>query len=100
MTIATTVCLPVIRGPVQTAKTLAALDVLSGGRLVVGIGAGSSPRDYAAVGIPFEERWPRFEEAAHQHPARKVEYATVLSALQEISFTQPLQSIVDVGGAD
>jgi alkanesulfonate monooxygenase SsuD/methylene tetrahydromethanopterin reductase-like flavin-dependent oxidoreductase (luciferase family) len=30
MTLATTVCLPVIRGPVQTAKTLAALDVLSG----------------------------------------------------------------------
>jgi alkanesulfonate monooxygenase SsuD/methylene tetrahydromethanopterin reductase-like flavin-dependent oxidoreductase (luciferase family) len=64
MTIATTVCLPVIRGPVQAAKTLAALDVLSGGRLVVGISAGSSERDYAAVGVPFEERWPRFEEAA------------------------------------
>ena len=40
MTLATTVCLPVIRGPVQTAKTLAALDVLSGGRLVVGVAAG------------------------------------------------------------
>jgi alkanesulfonate monooxygenase SsuD/methylene tetrahydromethanopterin reductase-like flavin-dependent oxidoreductase (luciferase family) len=64
MTIATTVCLPVIRGPVQAAKTLAALDVLSGGRLLVGIGAGSSPHDYASIGIPFEERWPRFEEAA------------------------------------
>ena len=64
MTVATTVCLPVIRGPVQAAKTLAALDVLSGGRLVVGISAGSSARDYAAVGIPFDERWPRFEEAA------------------------------------
>jgi alkanesulfonate monooxygenase SsuD/methylene tetrahydromethanopterin reductase-like flavin-dependent oxidoreductase (luciferase family) len=64
MTIATTVCLPVIRGPLQTAKTLAALDVLSGGRLVVGISAGSSARDYAAVDISFDERWPRFEEAA------------------------------------
>lgn len=64
MTIATTVCLPVIRGPVQAAKTLGALDVLSKGRLVVGISAGSSARDYEAVGIPFEERWPRFEEAA------------------------------------
>jgi len=63
MTLATTVCLPVIRGPVQTAKTLAALDVLSGGRLVVGVAAGSSARDYEAAGIPFEERWPRFEEA-------------------------------------
>jgi alkanesulfonate monooxygenase SsuD/methylene tetrahydromethanopterin reductase-like flavin-dependent oxidoreductase (luciferase family) len=63
MTLATTVCLPVIRGPVQAAKTLGALDVLSGGRLVIGVAAGSSERDYEAVGIPYEERWPRFEEA-------------------------------------
>jgi alkanesulfonate monooxygenase SsuD/methylene tetrahydromethanopterin reductase-like flavin-dependent oxidoreductase (luciferase family) len=63
MAIATTVCLPVIRGPTQTAKMLAALDLLSGGRLVAGVGPGSSPRDYAAVGVPFEERWKRFDEA-------------------------------------
>jgi alkanesulfonate monooxygenase SsuD/methylene tetrahydromethanopterin reductase-like flavin-dependent oxidoreductase (luciferase family) len=63
MTIATTVALPVIRGPVQTAKMLAALDRLSGGRLVAGVGPGSSPRDYAAVRVPFEERWTRFDEA-------------------------------------
>lgn len=63
MTIATTVALPVIRGPVQTAKMLAALDHLSGGRLVAGVGPGSSSRDYAAVGVPFEERWKRFDNA-------------------------------------
>lgn len=63
MTIATTVSLPVVRGPIQTAKTLAALDILSGGRLVAGVGPGSSPRDYAAVGLAFDERWKRFEEA-------------------------------------
>jgi alkanesulfonate monooxygenase SsuD/methylene tetrahydromethanopterin reductase-like flavin-dependent oxidoreductase (luciferase family) len=63
MTIATSVALPVIRGPVQTAKMLAALDRLSGGRLVAGVGPGSSPRDYAAVRVPFEERWKRFDEA-------------------------------------
>ena len=63
MTIATTVALPVIRGPVQTAKMLAALDRLSDGRLVAGVGPGSSPRDYAAVRVPFEERWKRFDEA-------------------------------------
>jgi len=63
MTLATTVALPVIRGPFQTAKTLAAIDILSGGRLVVGVGPGSSPRDYAAVGLPFDERWARFDEA-------------------------------------
>jgi alkanesulfonate monooxygenase SsuD/methylene tetrahydromethanopterin reductase-like flavin-dependent oxidoreductase (luciferase family) len=45
------------------AKTLVALDVLSGGRLLVTVGPGSSARDYAAVGVPFTERWRRFDEA-------------------------------------
>jgi probable F420-dependent oxidoreductase len=63
MRLVTSVALPVVRGPVTLAKALAALDVLSGGRLIVGLGAGSSARDYAAVGVPFEERWPRFDEA-------------------------------------
>src|SRR3989304_4651606 len=35
---------------------------VSGGRLVVGLGPGSSARDYAAAGVPFEERWRRFDE--------------------------------------
>lgn len=63
MTLATTSSLPVVRGPVQLAKTLVAIDVLSGGRLAAGVGPGSSAADYAAAGIRFEERWPRFEEA-------------------------------------
>jgi alkanesulfonate monooxygenase SsuD/methylene tetrahydromethanopterin reductase-like flavin-dependent oxidoreductase (luciferase family) len=63
MRLATTASLPVLRGPVQLAKTLAAIDLLSGGRLVAGVGPGSSPADYAAAGIGFQERWPRFEEA-------------------------------------
>jgi alkanesulfonate monooxygenase SsuD/methylene tetrahydromethanopterin reductase-like flavin-dependent oxidoreductase (luciferase family) len=63
MTVATTVALPVVRGPGPLAKALAAIDRLSGGRLVVGVGPGSSERDYRAVGVPWEERWPRFEEA-------------------------------------
>lgn len=63
MTLATTVAIPVVRGPVPAAKTLAAIDILSGGRLVVGVGPGSSARDYAAVGVPFEERWKRLDEA-------------------------------------
>jgi probable F420-dependent oxidoreductase len=63
MALATTVALPVVRGPVALAKSLAAIDLLSGGRLIVGVGPGSSARDYAAVSIPFEERWKRLEEA-------------------------------------
>ena len=63
MTLATTVCLPVVRGAHQTAKALAALDVLADGRLLAGVGAGSSPRDYEAAGVPFDERWRRFDDA-------------------------------------
>src|SRR5215208_2416243 len=61
--LATTVSLPIVRGPVALAKSLAAIDRLSGGRLIPCVGPGSSARDYAAVGIPFEERWKRFDEA-------------------------------------
>jgi alkanesulfonate monooxygenase SsuD/methylene tetrahydromethanopterin reductase-like flavin-dependent oxidoreductase (luciferase family) len=59
----TTVANPVVRGPVALSKSLAALDVISGGRLVAGVGPGSSPRDYESAGVPFDERWPRFDEA-------------------------------------
>jgi alkanesulfonate monooxygenase SsuD/methylene tetrahydromethanopterin reductase-like flavin-dependent oxidoreductase (luciferase family) len=61
--LATTVSLAALRGPVPLAKSLAAIDLLSGGRLVAGVGPGSSERDYRAVGIPFDDRWARFEEA-------------------------------------
>jgi alkanesulfonate monooxygenase SsuD/methylene tetrahydromethanopterin reductase-like flavin-dependent oxidoreductase (luciferase family) len=63
MTLVTTASLPVVRGPVQLAKTLDAIDLLSGGRLVAGVGPGSSAADYAAAGIEFQERWRRFDEA-------------------------------------
>jgi alkanesulfonate monooxygenase SsuD/methylene tetrahydromethanopterin reductase-like flavin-dependent oxidoreductase (luciferase family) len=45
------------------AKALAALDVLSDGRVIAGVGPGSSRADYEAVGVPFEQRWQRFDEA-------------------------------------
>jgi alkanesulfonate monooxygenase SsuD/methylene tetrahydromethanopterin reductase-like flavin-dependent oxidoreductase (luciferase family) len=63
MTLATTVSLSALRGPVPLAKSLAALDLLSNGRLIAGVGPGSSQRDYEAVGVSFEERWRRFEES-------------------------------------
>jgi len=63
MRLAMTASLPVLRGPVQLAKTAVAIDILSGGRLVVGVGPGSSAADYAAAGLRFHERWRRFDEA-------------------------------------
>ena len=61
MAVGTTIALPVLRGAVPTAKALAALDVLTEGRVVAGLGPGSSKADYDEVGIPFDERWKRFD---------------------------------------
>jgi alkanesulfonate monooxygenase SsuD/methylene tetrahydromethanopterin reductase-like flavin-dependent oxidoreductase (luciferase family) len=63
MTLATTVALPIVRGPVPLAKALGAIDRLSGGRVVAGLGPGSSERDYETVGVDFTERWQRLDEA-------------------------------------
>jgi alkanesulfonate monooxygenase SsuD/methylene tetrahydromethanopterin reductase-like flavin-dependent oxidoreductase (luciferase family) len=63
MKVCTTIALPTVRGPMPLAKTLTSLDALADGRLVAGLGPGSSSRDYESVGVPFDERWPRFEEA-------------------------------------
>jgi alkanesulfonate monooxygenase SsuD/methylene tetrahydromethanopterin reductase-like flavin-dependent oxidoreductase (luciferase family) len=63
MELATTIALAVVRGPVPLAKALVAIDLLSEGRVLAGVGPGSSERDYEMVGIPFDERWKRFDEA-------------------------------------
>jgi alkanesulfonate monooxygenase SsuD/methylene tetrahydromethanopterin reductase-like flavin-dependent oxidoreductase (luciferase family) len=57
------VILAIARGPVPMAKTLAAIDILSNGRLFVGLAPGSSARDYEIVSIDYDERWKRFDEA-------------------------------------
>lgn len=42
--------------PVRLAKTLATLDALARGRLIVGVGVGVTEDEYAALGVPFAER--------------------------------------------
>lgn len=49
------------RNPVMLAKEAATLDVLSGGRLELGIGAGWSTRDYEQLGIPYDPPAVRVE---------------------------------------
>lgn len=49
--------------PFMLAKQAAAVDEISGGRLVLGIGAGWNPVEFAALGAPFDHRISRFEEA-------------------------------------
>jgi probable F420-dependent oxidoreductase len=50
------------RNPIATAKALATLDQMSGGRLTVGVGAGWNEAEFAALGVPFRERGARTNE--------------------------------------
>lgn len=51
------------RNPFLAAKAIASLDALSEGRVVLGTGAGYLPEEFAALGIPFERRGARLDEA-------------------------------------
>lgn len=52
-----------LRNPIQLAKSLASLDQLSQGRLIVGVGLGGVTRLYEAYGLSPEHRVSRFVEA-------------------------------------
>jgi alkanesulfonate monooxygenase SsuD/methylene tetrahydromethanopterin reductase-like flavin-dependent oxidoreductase (luciferase family) len=49
--------------PGMLAKKAAAVDEISGGRLILGLGAGWNETEYRAFGFPFDQRVARFEEA-------------------------------------
>lgn len=50
------------RNPVVLAKELASIDVLSGGRLIFGIGVGYVKREFDVIGVPYEERGARVDD--------------------------------------
>ena len=50
-----------LRNPVVAAKALGSLDVISGGRLILGVAAGWYAREFDAVGVPFKQRGRQFE---------------------------------------
>src|SRR5574338_1715084 len=49
--------------PAMLAKKAAPVDEISGGRLILGLGAGWNEPEYRAYGFPFDHRVSRFEEA-------------------------------------
>ncbi|MEM1943426.1 MAG: LLM class F420-dependent oxidoreductase [Candidatus Caldarchaeum sp.] len=52
-----------MREPVHVAKSLASIDVVSGGRVVAGFGAGWCREEYRSLGMDFHNRGKRFDEA-------------------------------------
>lgn len=59
----TNLCIAAYRNPFLLAKTVATLDALSGGRVVLGIGAGYLKGEFAALGVDFDERNELTDEA-------------------------------------
>ena len=60
--LATGICLVPEHNPVVLAKEVASLDRLAGGRFALGVGIGWSAEEFAALGIPFEQRAQRTRE--------------------------------------
>jgi len=49
-----------LRHPAHVAKAAASVDLLSGGRLILGVASGDRPEEYPALGVSFAERGARF----------------------------------------
>jgi probable F420-dependent oxidoreductase len=84
------------RNPLVLAKGLASLDVLSGGRLIVGLGAGYLEPELQALGVVLAERGPRFDDylAAMREiwSAARPAYAGQFVAYSGVqAFPRPLQ---------
>lgn len=65
-----------LRHPAHVAKAAASADVLSGGRLLLGVASGDRPDEYPALNLPFDNRGERFRESVdyirrmgHHQPA-------------------------------
>jgi probable F420-dependent oxidoreductase len=77
------------RNPVVLAKELASLDVVSGGRLLFGVGVGYLQPEFAAVGVPFADRGPR-----------TIEYLEAMQALWSMAKPAYHGRFVDFAGID
>ena len=74
------------RPPLPVAKLLASVDVLSGGRLIVGVAVGWLEGEFAALGVPFRERGRRTDEAIELFRAVWTEeYPTIETASHRLA---------------
>jgi luciferase-type oxidoreductase len=78
-----------LRHPIDVAKAAASVDVLSGGRMVLGLSGGDRPVEYPAYGVAYDTRAERFREAAGY-----------LRAVLEQPFPAVSSSLGTLAGAD
>ncbi len=52
-----------LRHPAHVAKAAATVDVLTGGRLILGVASGDRPEEYPALNLPFQDRGAAFRES-------------------------------------
>lgn len=90
ISVGTSVLVIPYRNPVHTAKAVATADYLSGGRVILGAGIGWWREEFAAVGIPFEDR-----------AARTLEYLKVMKEIwtkPRVAFEGRFVRIAEAGG--
>jgi probable F420-dependent oxidoreductase len=103
----TGICLVVQRDPIQTAKQVASLDLLSGGRFLFGVGGGWNVEEMANHGTRFETRWKllreRIEAMKQIWTQKQAEYHGELVSFDPIyAWPKPVQKPhppIHVGGA-
>lgn len=107
--IASSVIILPLRDPVLLAKTVASLDVLSGGRMIFGVGVGGdNPLEYAAMRIPLSERGSRANESLEIIKGlwanERFSYAGRHFALRDVAIApRPVQSSIPIwvgGGSE
>lgn len=100
--IASDVVILPLRDPVLIAKTVASLDVLSGGRMIFGVGVGGDhPGEYAAMRVPLAERGARANESLEiirgLWTNERFSYAGRHYAVQDVGIApRPLQPLLPI----
>ena len=94
--IGTGVCLVIEHDPIVLAKTVATLDVWSGGRLILGIGGGWNAEEMEHHGTPFARRWRVLRERVEAMKAiwtqEEASYAGEFVQFERvISYPKPIQ---------
>jgi probable F420-dependent oxidoreductase len=94
--LATGICLVIERDPITTAKAVASLDYLSGGRAMLGVGAGWNVEEMGNHGTDFKRRWQLLRERVEAMKAiwqqERAEYHGKLVGFDPVwSFPKPVQ---------